>query len=250
MKKMILVSLVILVLSIGIVSAKNRVGSVPKYSSNIVSLPRVYDDFVCTQYKKEVKGGDMSFIEIKRRYGELVEYEDYCRDLYTLVHYSCDNPYPETASNKRCSLSCKNNACVTSPGSTVASSQFLRDSVPNSVKNKEVSGKTVQVSEKINEAEAHLGSLSPTTILSCSETDRGDDIGAQGDITIKFSSGKEERYGDYCQNTKFLFEYDCGNNHPTARRTKLCPIKCESGACVANFRDVYNPWRKESMQSS
>ncbi|MEM3127360.1 MAG: hypothetical protein QW331_04835, partial [Candidatus Woesearchaeota archaeon] len=82
-----------------------------------------------------------------------------------------------------------------------------------------------------------------STIVNCEESDNGDNINLKGTILVRYSNGRTEYYEDRCQNNKFVFEYVCDNN-PTLKKTRICPVKCEDGACVFNFANIYNPWRR------
>ncbi|MEM3126656.1 MAG: hypothetical protein QW331_01130, partial [Candidatus Woesearchaeota archaeon] len=140
MNKTIAIFTIVIMLSLISIAAKNYAIYDPSFKSADSLIPDTYQNYLCEEFTKDVGTGKAGYMVRTKRGKIKTVYEDYCRDLYTLVHYSCSSKYPETPVIKRCPVSCKNNACVENFGETIKKSQFLRDSVSETVKKQEATG--------------------------------------------------------------------------------------------------------------
>src|SRR3989344_436078 len=69
------------------------------------------------------------------------------------------------------------------------------------------------------------------TVVTCTDTDGGNDYTARGTVTMVFRDGKTSWIEDRCVNQRTLYEYNCpvGNSPNYEKRVVTCA--CRDGSC-------------------
>jgi len=81
------------------------------------------------------------------------------------------------------------------------------------------------------------GACKSNNIVSCTDTDGGNDYFTRGEVDLLGQSGETAKLEDYCKfsldsSVQTLVEYSCNGNNPSSEEYQ-CNYKCDDGACMA-----------------
>ncbi len=193
----------------------------------------------CKEDFEERRGIKQAYVAVSYVSSKVVDnFYDRCLDHQYLLHYSCANKIPTTASATRCALRCVNGACVGGFSQLLQGSTYMKN-VPSGKVGFIATGAKQAVKKKTEILPAsEVPRAAPAFVehFACEETDDGYDLAMKGKTKITYDSGAIITNEDYCKNNKNLVEFSCRDKFPDKERTVVCPLKCEKGACVVKFK--------------